>query len=452
MKILVINASPKGEYSITLQTSKYLEKKFPAHSFEYLNAGKQIRALEKDFTPALQAINRAELLLFSYPVFTFVAPSQLHRFIELMKENGADVLGKSATQITTSKHFYDMTAHAYIRENCQDMGMNVLAGLSQDMEDLLSEKGQKDAEAFFNYACFCLENGIFERKCVDNSAKALDVAFAPEEETKKTVPGTVCVVSDIQENDLALLAMVDRFIKKLPVQAKHVNIRKLNIMGGCLGCFNCAADGTCVYKDGFDTFLREEIETADAIVYAFTISDHSMGSRFKMFDDRRFCNGHRAVTEGTPMGYLVNGALSLEKTLGTLLEAKCQVGGNAFLGIAASETDANGEIDRLALSVGYAVQNRYTQPRNFYGVGGMKIFRDLIYQMQGLMREDHKFFKKHGKYDFPQKKRGTILKMYLVGMLMNNKAITRKMGNSMNEGMIAPYKKVLDAVSKENQQ
>lgn len=27
-----------------------------------------------------------------------------------------------------------------------------------------------------------------------------------------------------------------------------------------------------------------------------------------------------------------------------------------------------------------------TQPQNFYGVGGMKNFRDLIYQMQGMMK------------------------------------------------------------------
>ena len=82
------------------------------------------------------------------------------------------------------------------------------------------------------------------------------------------------------------------------------------------------------------------------------------------------------------------------------------------------------------------------------GIGGMKIFRDLIWQMQGLMREDHRFFKSHGQYDFPQKQWPTMLKMYLVGMLISNEKIKAKMGNKMNEGMIAPYKKVLDKISK----
>ena len=37
--------------------------------------------------------------------------------------------------------------------------------------------------------------------------------------------------------------------------------------------------------------------------------------------------------------------------------------------------------------------NKLSRPANFYGVGGMKIFRDLIYVMQGLMKADHKFYK-----------------------------------------------------------
>lgn len=33
MNILVINGSPKGKYSISLQTLNYLEKKFTDHTF-----------------------------------------------------------------------------------------------------------------------------------------------------------------------------------------------------------------------------------------------------------------------------------------------------------------------------------------------------------------------------------------------------------------------------------
>ena len=83
MEILVVNGSPKGRCSVTLQTIHYLQILHPEHHFEILHAGQAIKALERDFSPALSAIDKADVLLFSYPVYTFIAPSQLHRFIEL---------------------------------------------------------------------------------------------------------------------------------------------------------------------------------------------------------------------------------------------------------------------------------------------------------------------------------------------------------------------------------
>jgi len=77
-------------------------------------------------------------------------------------------------------------------------------------------------------------------------------------------------------------------------------------------------------------------------------------------------------------------------------------------------------------------------------VGGMRIFRDLIWLMQGLMREDHRFFKAHGQYDFPQKQRGRMLAMYLVGSMMRSRTLQKKAGGKMTEGMLMPYKKALD--------
>ena len=168
-----------------------------------------------------------------------------------------------------------------------------------------------------------------------------------------------------------------------------------------------------------------------------------MGYRFKLYDDRQFCNGHRTVTMGKPVGYLVSGDLDREPNLKALMEARAQVGGNFLAGIATDRKDPDEEIDRLALTLDYAVRQHYQTPKDFYGVGGLKIFRDLIWQMQGLMREDHRFYKKHGFYDFPQKHKGRIAAMYLVGGMMSNRKLSKKLGNKMTEGMLMPYQKVL---------
>ena len=84
MNILVINGSPKGKNSITLQTINYLQKRYLNQNFSVIHAGQKIKALEKDFSAAKEAIETAELIIFSYPVYTFIAPCQLLRFIELM--------------------------------------------------------------------------------------------------------------------------------------------------------------------------------------------------------------------------------------------------------------------------------------------------------------------------------------------------------------------------------
>ena len=429
MKILVLNGSPKGKYSVTLQTVNYLAALYPHHDFNILDVGKRIKAFEKDLSPALDALRDAELILFSYPVYTFIAPYQLHRFIELVKESGVSLEGKYATQLSTSKHFYDVTAHRYIEDNCYDMGLKYIRGLSADMDDLLSDAGQKQARDFFDYVCYCMQNGISEPNSQRYTApKTLPVDVPDVSDEDK--PGDVVVLTVSPTPQLS--SMIDRFRAVCTRKTRVIDLGEYPFSGGCLGCFNCAVSGKCVYKDGFDDFLRNTIQTAEAIVMAFTVKDHSMGAAFKLYDDRQFCNGHRTVTMGMPMGYLVSGNLSEEFNLQMIIEGRAQVGNNFLAGVATDEQDPNAQIDQLADRLDYALSAKYVPPQNFYGIGGMKIFRDLIWLMQGMMKADHKFYKKHGQYDFPQRKRGTMLKMYLVGALISSPKIKAKMGNAID--------------------
>ena len=449
MNITVLNGSPAGKDSITLYTLLYIQKHFPEYHFEILHVGQQIRRMENEPETWQPLLKDADLILFCYPVYTFLVPAQLHRFIELMKESGIDFSRKSATQISTSKHFYDVTAHQFIQDNCADLGLKYIRGLSADMEDLLSKKGQQEALAFFRYVIWNMEHG-YQEPVVRFPDPAPLFKATPEAE-KLTVPSPkrVVIVADYSHSEEGRLeAMCERLKNRMPCETEIVNIQEFPFAGGCLGCFNCAADGRCIYKDGFADYLREHIQSADALVYAYTIKDHSMGSRFKTFDDRQFCNGHRTVTMGKPVAYLVDGTLDAEPNLRLLMESRAQVGGNTLAGIACDQADPDQAIDQLAETLCYTVTEQYLPPRNFYGVGGMKIFRDLIWQMQGLMREDHKFYKKHRFYDFPQKKWPVMLAMYLVGGMMNKPKLRKKLGNKLTDGMILPYKKVLEKEEK----
>lgn len=113
MKILVLNASPKGKFSTTLQTALYLQALHPEHEFTFLPVGQRIKSYEKDFSPVRDALTDAELVLFCHPVYTFIAPYQLHRLIELIKADGIDLSGKAVCKLPLRSTF-TMSPHIAI--------------------------------------------------------------------------------------------------------------------------------------------------------------------------------------------------------------------------------------------------------------------------------------------------------------------------------------------------
>ena len=433
MRIAVLNGSPKGRYSTTIHSVLYLQKTFKDDQFDIVETASAIRSLEKNFTPVTEAVRKADIVLFSYPVYTFLVPYQLQRAIELLKRQDIDWKGKGVAQISTSKHFYDVTAHKFIEDNVRDLGVPYLRGLSADMEDLLTEKGRRQLVSFWELVRFryAQERGELQ-PYTDRNGSDTDMEVA--------------IITDEPENP-ALQEMIRTFTANFPGRTRIVDISAFPFKGGCISCFNCAASGECIYKDGFPEFLRKEVHSAQGTVYAFSIKDHSMGSRFKLFDDRQFCNGHRMLTIGAPVGYLVGGDLSPESNLRMLLEAKAEVGQNILCGMVdnAPGRDSTHDTAAMAQLMWFTLTHRTTLPQNFFGVGGTKIFRDLIWTMRGLMKADHRFYKKHGIYDdLPQRHIGKMLQIKLVGLLFNTPSLRRKMGGKLNEGMIAPYRKVLE--------
>ncbi len=484
LKVAVLNGSPKGDWSTTLFSVKYLQKIFKEDTFTVLDVGHKIKALEKDFSSVTDAVREADIVLFSYPVYTFIVPSQLHRVVELLKEQDIDWSCKAAAQITTSKHFYDVTAQKFIEDNMRDLGVRYLRGLYADMEDLLSGKGQRQLVDFWMYVHFRHEQYLWQSAAQSKAEEfgypaslegVAGLSAAANSQVRQIISASdassfeISVVTDCKD-DMELESMISKFCEVTPVRTKVINIADFKFNGGCIGCFNCAADGTCIYKDGFSDLLRRQINSSSAVVYAFRIKDHSMGARFKMYDDRQFCNGHRMMTIGSPIGYLIVGDIDAEPNLKMILEARAEVGQNFLCDFATTcpkdrygniivpETDNGIEGGMLGGAVEesirimseqmlFILKNRITQPQNFFGVGGTKIFRDLIWVMRGLMQADHKFYREHGIYDdFPQKRRGTMLKMKLIGWMFNNPKLRRKIGGKINEGMAMPYQKIIDSL------
>lgn len=145
-----------------------------------------------------------------------------------------DLSGKFASQITTSKHFYDVTAHRYVEENCLDMGLRTLRGLSADMDDLLTEKGRMEAENFFDQLLFSCQHGLFVTPPAPAPRREKTVYQPVLPAAAKQAGKDVVIVTNCAAEDENLRNMIADFRAALPFESRVVNLRKFPFAGGCL--------------------------------------------------------------------------------------------------------------------------------------------------------------------------------------------------------------------------
>jgi hypothetical protein len=81
------------------------------------------------------------------------------------------------------------------------------------------------------------------------------------------------------------------------------------------------------------------------------------------------------------------------------------------------------------------------------GVAGKNIFRDDIWSgLRFPFRADYKFYKKHGFFDFPQKKRKSIFISKLMLFLSRSKGFRQGVNKHMASGMAGPIKKMIEEI------
>ncbi len=81
------------------------------------------------------------------------------------------------------------------------------------------------------------------------------------------------------------------------------------------------------------------------------------------------------------------------------------------------------------------------------GVGGMKIFRDLIFGMRGgVVRDDHRFYKERKLYDFPQKDiKNQLFNIFMGGRAFMFKFMRMQAYNNMKPLYILQHKHIVDS-------
>lgn len=451
MNIIVLNGSPKGDLSVTLQYVRYAARKMPEHAFTIFPVAQTIRKIEKDpkaFQDILDAVTRADAVWWAFPLYYLVVCSQYKRFIELIfeRKREAAFAGKYALSLSTSVHFFDHTAHNYIHAICDDLRMNYLGAYSAAMYDLMQKRERRRWLSFAQNAVDAASRKIPTIRVYPPVVPSSFVyAPAPPAAAVDTEGKKILIMKDGQEPSGNVDAMVQTLRGNFKGEVDIVNLMDIDIKGGCLGCCKCGLDNVCDYegKDGYIDFYNEKVKKADVIVFAGAISDRYLSSRWKMYFDRSFFNTHIPTLQNKQIAYLISGPLAQNPNLRQMLEAYGQIQDANVAGILTDEAGDDRTLDALlaefARGLVRSAKEGASVPLTFLGVGGRKIFRDEIYGMlRFTFQADYRYFKKHGLLDFPQKNYKVRRLNWLMMLLTKIPAFRRKFLKILKEQMVKP--------------
>ncbi len=451
MKFTIISGSPKGNDSVTLQYLLYIQKHYPQHQYETFHVGQKIKSIEKNkdsFNAIIDSVKTSDAVFWVTPIFYFLIPSQLKRFIELISERGVGEVfkGKYATAVSTSIRFFDTTAHNYLHAVSDDLEMNYVGFNSLDMWDIFVSSRRKQflyfAENFFS----AVENKIPVSLQYKPLTKTKLIDYTPEKVTKKINSSNkkIVVLTDEYKSETNLGKMINQFSDSFSGDVEVVEIKKLDINGGCLSCVKCGYDNQCIYKDEFTDFWKNTMKKTDIIIFAGEIVDRYLSSDFKKVFDRSFYMNHTPYLTGKQMGFLISGPLSQVANLNYLFSAYVESQNSNFLDFVTDEYEDSATIDNLIHSIAKRAitcsDQGYIRPHTFYKEGGMKIFRDDVYgRLRFICQADHRWYRDNGIYDtFPQRNKFTKKMNRKFMFLTKFKPIREKLYKTINKEMVRP--------------
>lgn len=456
MNIVVLNGSPKGKHSITLTYLHFLKTRFPEHQYSIIHISRDIRVIEKNrerFDKIMGTIDEADAVLWLYGAWVLLVPAQMVRFMELIRERKASHVfaGKYAASISTSIHYLDHFAEHYIRAESEDLEMRFYDHLSLDMLDMMKVDKRDNLCRFFGYFSDCAKNARpLPKHTIPPAISRFCYELGKPAPKLDTNGKRILILSDTSKEGSNLDRMTRRFAETCGRNAQLVNLVDLGMKGACTGCMRCGYDNTCIYNDGFQEFYNDTVRNADIIILAATISGRFLSSAFKTFIDRAYFWTHTPSLVGKTIGYLIEGPLSQNHNIRQFLEATVTARQQAlFAGIVTDECSDSQTLDSLiddfaAACIQYS-SDKYSKGFNFLMHGAHKVFRDYNWSgIRFVWQADHRFYKKNGLYDFPQKNRLKNMILPIAMILFRIPSLRKKLYNNMIKLPASRLQKYID--------
>ncbi|HOH74086.1 MAG TPA: hypothetical protein PLS43_10665, partial [Syntrophales bacterium] len=358
---------------------------------------------------------------------------------------------KYALALSTSVHFFDHTAHNYIHGICDDLGMNYFGHYSAEMYDLVRTRERARFLQCGENFLTAVAGGIPTAPHFPPLHHSSFV-YEPAPPLHDIDPGgrKILALCDEAREGANLKKMIQAWVGNFSGGVEVIALTEIDIRGGCLGCCRCGIDNVCQYegRDGYIDFYNEKVKKADIIVMAGEIRDRYLSARWKQFFDRSFFNTHTPTLKDKQIAWIISGPLGQLPNLTEILSAYAQFHGANTVGITTDEVGDSLRIDallrELARRVVCLAEQGYVQTRDYLGVGGMKIFRDEVWgKLRFVFQADHRYYKRHGFYDFPHKDIKTRRTNLMMTLLTKIPPFRKKFLKVLEKEMVKPLKKVV---------
>lgn len=203
------------------------------------------------------------------------------------------------------------------------------------------------------------------------------------------------------------------------------------------GGMHCVYDGSCIYSGKDDIgMVYEKIRSYDIIVFAGEIENRYLSARWKLFIDRRFYKNHQPNFAKKQLGYLVSGELRQVQDLTDSIQTLAEFERCNLVEIVTDEISTSAEIDKNILEFSKNLVKcstlNYVKERTFLGVGGHKVFRDMIWgEYRMIFSADHRYYKKNKYYDFPQYNYENRIRNFIMSIFLKIPPIRKKIIDSL---------------------
>lgn len=423
-KILFICGSPGKYKSSSFYVAKYVAQ-FLEHRYEFFDIARttrpdNFRAKDSLFLKAIDKIEKADLIVWTFGVYVFFVPLNMQVFFQNLLFHGYRFPGKFACSIATNMKVKDDYALNKTKIISKMAGFRYLGDISVEGNPFYKYSDNKNVEE----NCQILA-GRINRALTINGSVLRNVRSRYAEIRKKN--HLLIIAGEPMSGGSSTTKMiVDCITKSTDSEIETIELSKYNIQP-CKGCYGCFFDtnSTCIYKDDY-IVARRKIDKADGIILVGYKSFNMIDYYMKGFLERSYILCRRpSLADKYGFTITIHDTNPMAGEDAYLKDAVSTWGVNCVADVDINDGSNLDFIQDLQLAVAdldIAIKEQWNIDKRFFIYGKTLVQDKNIREQTLFIKEDRKFCKRANTV-------GVIfhnIKSFLLMVGLHNEKIRRK--------------------------